>query len=79
MQSKINQYSDIIFEWISYDQFENIKEVGRGGFAIVCSAVWKDGPLNYHKKKLKRAPNKKVALKYLFNSQDITNEFLNEV
>ena len=80
MQSKINEYDDIIFEWIPYDQFEKIKEVGRGGFALVCSAIWKDGPLNYHKKELKRiVPKKKIALKYLYNSQNITNEFLNEV
>lgn len=33
------------FEWISYDQFENIKEIGKGGFATIYSARWKDGYL----------------------------------
>ncbi|GBC37994.2 kinase-like domain-containing protein [Rhizophagus irregularis DAOM 181602=DAOM 197198] len=52
-----------------------------GGFAIVYSAIWKDGPLQYveNQRELKRNPNKKVALKCLNNSQNINNEFLNEV
>src|SRR5438128_1812059 len=49
-QLKIN-YSDIIFEWIPYNQFNDIKEIGKGGTAIVYSAIWKDGPLRYNYKK----------------------------
>ncbi|CAB5363374.1 unnamed protein product [Rhizophagus irregularis] len=82
MQLKINKYNDIIVEWIPYNQFNNIKEIGKGGFAIVYSAIWKDGPLYYddkYYKELKRIPNKKVALKCLNNSQNINNEFLNEI
>ncbi|CAB5393111.1 unnamed protein product [Rhizophagus irregularis] len=30
MQSKINTYNDIVFEWIPYNQFINIKEIGEG-------------------------------------------------
>ena len=45
MQLKIDSLSDIVFEWIPYDQFSDIKEIGRGGFATVYSAIWKDGPL----------------------------------
>src|SRR5437016_2546512 len=40
MQLKIDEYSDIIFEWIPYNQFNKIKEIGKG-------AIWKDGPLYY--------------------------------
>src|SRR5688572_27714641 len=47
MQLKINQYNNIVFEWIPYNQFSDIKEIGRGGFAKVYSAIWKDGPLEY--------------------------------
>src|SRR4051812_735817 len=48
MQLKINDAArDIVFEWIPYNQFSDIKEIGRGGFATVYSAIWKDGPLNY--------------------------------
>jgi hypothetical protein len=80
MQIKINNYSDIIVEWIPYNKFNNIKEIGKDGFSIVYSAIWKDGPLEYdnYKMKYKRISNK-VALKCLFNSQSITNELSNEV
>src|SRR2546423_6668208 len=47
MQLKINSRYDIIFEWIPYNQFDNIKEIGKGDVATVYSAIWKDGPLNY--------------------------------
>ncbi|EXX64474.1 Mkk1p [Rhizophagus irregularis DAOM 197198w] len=80
MQLKINNYNDIIVEWIPYYQLISIKEIGKGGFATVYLAVWKDGPLNYNKREYKRVTsNKEVALKCLHNSQNITNEFLNEV
>ncbi|RIB13414.1 hypothetical protein C2G38_2098322 [Gigaspora rosea] len=32
-------------EWIPYEQFEQIKEINRGGFGTIYSAVWKQGPL----------------------------------
>src|SRR3954464_15561261 len=83
MQLKIDSNWGIVFEWIPYNQFSDIKEIGRGGFATVYSAIWKDGPLEYTndngKFKYKRKSNYKVALKRLHNSQNITNEFLNEV
>jgi hypothetical protein len=81
MQLKISNSFDIIFEWIPYDQFIDIKEIDKGGFATVYSAIWKNGPLFYNadKKKYTRHIEKKVALKCLYNSQNITNELLNEV
>jgi serine/threonine protein kinase len=81
MQLRINNHDDIVVEWIPYNQFNNIKKIGKGGFATVYSAVWVDGSLNYYKYKIeyKRTPNKEVALKELYNSQNIASEFLNEV
>ena len=80
MQLKINRYNDIVFEWIPYNQFSDIKEIGKGGFATVYSAIWKDGALEYDGfNEYTRKSNCKVALKCLHNSQNITNEFLNEV
>ena len=83
MQLKIESPWNIVFECIPYNQFSDIKEIGRGGFATVYSAIWKDGPLEckYENGKIKytRKSNYKVALKCLHNSQNITNEFLNEV
>ena len=49
MRLKIDKYDDIIFEWIPYNQFSDIKEIGKCGFATVYSATWKNGPLNYNK------------------------------
>ena len=48
---------------------------------MVYSAIWTDGPLGYngYSKKYTRNSDEKVALKCLYNSQNITNEFLNEV
>ncbi|UZO20636.1 uncharacterized protein OCT59_013059 [Rhizophagus irregularis] len=79
MQLKISYYNDTVFEWIPYDQLEIIKEIGK---ATVNFAIWKDGPLYYDEYEQiykKTCPNKKVTLKYLYNSQNITNELLNEV
>ncbi|CAB4427295.1 unnamed protein product [Rhizophagus irregularis] len=80
MQSKINSYNDIVFEWIPYNQFDNIKEIGEGGFAKVYSAIWVDGPLLYSSdtQEYTRNQDKNVVLKCLYNSQNITSEFLNE-
>jgi hypothetical protein len=81
MQLKIDFHSDIMFEWATYDQFGDVKEVAKTDSDIVYSAIWKNGPLVYDKDKIKyiRSQNKKVALKYLHNSQNTTTEFLNEV
>ncbi|GBC10385.1 hypothetical protein RclHR1_00960002 [Rhizophagus clarus] len=77
MQLKINPKSDVVFEWIQYCQFNEIKEIGKGGFSTVYSAIWKNGPLHWYENK--RSPNKKVALKRINNSQNLINELLNEV
>ena len=88
MQSKIHKYSDIVIEWIPYNQFIDVIEVGNDGFSTICSATWKDGPLYYNEycletgtEKYSRVLNKKVALKYIENATNIVtiNEFLNEV
>ena len=79
MQLKIKN-NDIIFEWIPYNQFDNIEEINKGNFAIVYSAIWNDGPLQYNNyEKYSRQSCKEVALKCLHNSQNISSEFLNEV
>ena len=81
MQLKRSSNNDVVFEWISYNQFDNVEEIGKGDFATVYSAIWEDGPLDYNnnKKEYIRNPDKKVSLKCMHNSQNITNEFLNEV
>jgi hypothetical protein len=79
-QLKINDPYDLVFEWISYNQFLDIKEVDRDDFSIIYSAKWKDGPLYWNKinEEYIRQPNKKISLKYLHKLQNI-DEFLYKV
>src|SRR4051812_25548390 len=36
-------------EWVPFDRFTNIKEIGEGGFAKVYSANWIDGKSEYYR------------------------------
>jgi hypothetical protein len=78
MQLKINNYDNIVVEWIQYNQFEIIKEISKDDLSTVYLGKWKDGPLCYDvgKREYKRISNETVVLKYLDNSQ---YEFLNKV
>ncbi|EXX51177.1 kinase-like domain-containing protein [Rhizophagus irregularis DAOM 181602=DAOM 197198] len=86
MQIKIKNHDDIVFEWIPYNQFNNIEVMGKGNFAtvyssIVYSAIWKDGPLfyDYNEKKYIRKSDKKVTLRFFNNSQNIFYKLYTEV
>ena len=82
MQLQINFYHDIIFEWMPYNNFDDINETNKYNLYTIYSAIWKDGTLlweywneNYGRKVYR----KKVALKCFHNSQIINDDFLNEV
>jgi hypothetical protein len=83
IQLNVNKSSDIVFEWIPYDQFSDTKEIGKGGFATVYSAKWIRSEIvdsdENESTFVQKATDKVVALKCLYKSQNITNEFLNEV
>ena len=69
-----------LIEWIEYDRFENVEYLAKGGFGTVHKAIWKDGYIHDIKNnEFIRSKNHQVVLKCLYNSQDITVEFLNEV
>jgi hypothetical protein len=54
-------------KWFSYDKFENIEYLDKGGFGTIYKAKYN---------------NKKIILKhldYLNNSNETLNEFLNKV
>ena len=72
--------NDTIFEWIPYNQFLNIKEIGKSDFTKIHSAIWRDGPLDYcgDENEYTRDQNEKVTLKYSHNFRSI-NKLLNEV
>ncbi|GBC29530.2 kinase-like domain-containing protein [Rhizophagus irregularis DAOM 181602=DAOM 197198] len=40
IQLKINERSDTRFKWIPYNQFNRIKNIGKGHFVTVYSATW---------------------------------------
>ncbi|GBB94059.1 hypothetical protein RclHR1_22840001 [Rhizophagus clarus] len=76
-QLNIKTSFDLIFEWIPFNEFIEIREILKGGFSV---AIWKEGPLRYKiiEKEWMRKSYKKVVLKYLSNLQNTTDEFLNE-
>ncbi|CAB5371084.1 unnamed protein product [Rhizophagus irregularis] len=81
MQLKINASQNIIFEWIPFEQFNDVKEIKNDDLTSISSAIWKNGQLYYDNNKYEYARNQntKVILKYLYNSQNISNVFLNKV
>jgi hypothetical protein len=82
MQLKIDGYNNIVFEWIPYNQFNEIKEIEKNNHIAIYSAIWKNGPLykeSEWSKNYMRDSNKKVALKYLHNLQNSVESLINEV
>jgi hypothetical protein len=80
MQLKFNYYPNAMLEWIPYNQFNEVKEMGKNGLITVYSAIWKDGPLCYSwDYEYIRDPNKKVALKILHDLQNPVESLINEV
>uniref|UniRef100_U9T5F0 Protein kinase domain-containing protein n=1 Tax=Rhizophagus irregularis (strain DAOM 181602 / DAOM 197198 / MUCL 43194) TaxID=747089 RepID=U9T5F0_RHIID len=75
-QLNTNFYNDVVFEWIPYNQFNEIKETGKNGSITVYSAIWRNGPLYYNK--YTRDSNKEVALKCLHNLQNPVDFLINE-
>ena len=78
-QLNIDPYKDIIFEWIPYNQFDNIKKISKSDSTKIYSAIWMDGPLYYNYSKYTRNQNEKVTLKYSHSNSQNINEFLNKV
>ena len=80
-QQEIYEPDNIIFEWIPYNQLNDIKEINKNNFTAIYSAIWENGPLYYcfHKKEyVRKFGNQKVILECLYNSQNI-NEFSDKV
>ena len=77
------KFGNKFLEWVPFYRFKNIKQIGEGGFAKVYSATWIDGKAEYYMYNgswKKREPESmEVALKRLNESNNISNEYLNEV
>jgi hypothetical protein len=67
-----------VFEWIPYNELIIISEIEKNIFA---TAILKNGPLYYNasKKEWTRSSYEKVVLRFLYDLQNITDEFLNKV
>ncbi|RGB32983.1 kinase-like domain-containing protein [Rhizophagus diaphanus] len=79
-----NDFYPLFLEWVPFDRFEDIKQIGEGGFAKVYSAIWIDGKAKYFKQNngnwKKREPEPiKVALKKLNESYIISADYSNEI
>jgi hypothetical protein len=80
-QLKIKNNNDVVFEWIPYNQFNEIKKTAKNDLITVYSAIRKDGPLYYYDDDdvYTRDSNKEVALKCLYNSKDSIKYLIDEV
>jgi hypothetical protein len=65
-----------VFEWIPYNEFINVKEIGNDCLTIAISK--KEGPCYYDTGEA-RISYQIVCLRYLHNSRDITDEVINKV
>ncbi|EXX57640.1 kinase-like domain-containing protein [Rhizophagus irregularis DAOM 181602=DAOM 197198] len=70
------------FEWIPFENLQNVTYITRGGFGKIYSAEWPEGYIWYwdiENQKWERVKNCKVALKSLDNSSEICTDFINEI
>ncbi|RHZ87552.1 hypothetical protein Glove_33g12 [Diversispora epigaea] len=70
-----------VIEWISYDRFKDVKQVGRGGFGTIHYARWIDERIHkwdIENQQWERYRNFEVALKKFDNFVNI-NDVLNEM
>ena len=70
-----------VIEWIPYDRFKEVKQIGRGGFGTIHYARWIDGFIknwDIENQQWKRYEEEEVALKK-FNNFVNFNDALNEV
>ena len=75
-------YCGNCLEWIPFENFQDVTYITRGGFSKIYSAIWPKGNIHYWdtgNKAWHRYTNKKVTLKSLDNSSDISVNFLDEV
>ncbi|RHZ61689.1 hypothetical protein Glove_346g180 [Diversispora epigaea] len=65
--------------WVPFEEFEDVKKIGQGGFSKIFKATWKFSKKINYKGTVKRSSKQKIVLKVLNNSQNVDTEFLNEL
>ena len=79
-QLKVTVYGNRYYlQWIPYNDLTNIEKIGEGGFATIYEATWLNGEKNANYNNERISKDMPVALKKLHNSQNISDEFINEV
>ena len=79
-QLKAKYYDNKYYlQWVPYNNLTNIEKIGEGGFATIYKATWLNGYKSVDYLNKRTSKNMNVALKKLHHSQNISNEFLNEV
>ncbi|CAG8611783.1 8275_t:CDS:2 [Ambispora leptoticha] len=82
-ESQLNNSAPNQFlEWIPFDMFEGVREIGRGGHGVVYKATWRLGPKLYWDEMRRywvREGETKVVLKRLYASQLANQEYWNEL
>ena len=70
-------------EWMEFDQFDLIENIQKqGAFSSIYSAIWMEGPrwnLDEEAEVWTRSGPIKVTLKRLDNSQNMSQDFINQV
>ncbi|CAG8754837.1 6607_t:CDS:2 [Cetraspora pellucida] len=82
MRATHNNQPKFRLEWIPFEDFTEIKQIGNGGFSEIHTAKWTKGTIDgwdWRNKRFNRNKNKTVVLKILKDSQDINSAFLKEV
>ncbi len=75
-----NNNASYFLEWINFDRFEDIKQIGQGGFSTIYSAKWVDKKINSsNSNDTERSSPIIIALKSLHNSKDVKSDFFQEV
>ena len=79
-QLKATKYINYYYlQWIPYNDLTSIEKIGEGGFATISKATWLNGEKSVNDENKRISKDRTVALKKLHNSQNISDEFLNEV
>ncbi|RHZ86334.1 hypothetical protein Glove_52g88 [Diversispora epigaea] len=79
-QLNANRRSKVI-EWIPYNRFKDVKQIGKGGFGTIHYAMWLDGRIkkwDIENQQLRRYGKIEVALKKFDNFVNF-NDILNEM
>ncbi|RHZ87152.1 hypothetical protein Glove_40g27 [Diversispora epigaea] len=74
-------YNWEVIEWIPYDRFKDVKQIGKGGFGTIHYARWIDGFIeawDIENQQWKRHEDEEVALKKFDNFVNF-NDVLNEM